>query len=348
VPNLCKSFVIFCLCGVLPPRPAFGDFLTYSKPLPEFHYPLLAGERARPFPYLIPNELFPLDARPIFERTGQGIYISVGTERGFVGAGLSHATHLFLADSAPEAVIFNRISILLLKAAAGDAGKYRELKLNPSALISKIDSANLSGEEKSWLRTMARTDWWQALVQNMSASFFWAKRPDERHSIYSGGVFQKLTELASSNRIQADLVDFSSDQDMTALSRAIQLADLKISVLDLSNAWQSRNLGPVRTRKSIRELLTTFTPESLILITRPHMRQRRTRIPIGDCCWGYFAARPRELEKNGFWQNDPGLAELTRTSPAAANNEFVSHFRRDRLFLLPNCVALLIAKLKRQ
>jgi len=40
-------------------------------------------------PYIIPNEPYPIGAKPILARNNKNSYISVGTERGFIGAALS-------------------------------------------------------------------------------------------------------------------------------------------------------------------------------------------------------------------------------------------------------------------
>ena len=61
--------------------------------------------------FLTPNEHYPSLALPAFKESIRGVYISVGTERGFIGAAFSHATHLLLVDIHPDVAEFNRINV---------------------------------------------------------------------------------------------------------------------------------------------------------------------------------------------------------------------------------------------
>ena len=98
--------------------------LSVSDRLFDFHEPdvelttkpeVIADKKAS---FLAPNEEYPADAVRILDQAVSGVYLSVGTERGFIGAALaSNITHLLLADRDPRVVFFNRINIALLTVA---------------------------------------------------------------------------------------------------------------------------------------------------------------------------------------------------------------------------------------
>ena len=63
-----------------------------------------ASAELQPTPgiYIPPNEQRPAVALPIYRRSNHGIYVSVGTERSFIGAALTKAEALFVIDYDPE------------------------------------------------------------------------------------------------------------------------------------------------------------------------------------------------------------------------------------------------------
>jgi hypothetical protein len=63
-----------------------------------------------PGAYLPPNEQHPALALPIYRNSNHGVYISVGTERSFIGAALTGASALYVVDYDPLAAQFARAS----------------------------------------------------------------------------------------------------------------------------------------------------------------------------------------------------------------------------------------------
>lgn len=51
-----------------------------------------------PAAYMEPNERWTDLAEPIWASSSPGIYMSVGTERSFIGAAVSNATHLLMMN----------------------------------------------------------------------------------------------------------------------------------------------------------------------------------------------------------------------------------------------------------
>jgi hypothetical protein len=64
--------------------------------------------------YLPPNEQHPAVALPIYRKSNHGVYVSVVTERSFIGAALSRAKALFVIDYDPQAIRFANINRALL------------------------------------------------------------------------------------------------------------------------------------------------------------------------------------------------------------------------------------------
>ena len=60
--------------------------------------------KATPGIYVPPNEQHPALALPIYGKSNRGIYLSVGTERSFIGAALTRTNALFVIDYDPQAI----------------------------------------------------------------------------------------------------------------------------------------------------------------------------------------------------------------------------------------------------
>src|SRR5438552_1673525 len=60
--------------------------------------------------YISPNEKYPQDMTGILAQSNGGAYISVGTERSFIGFAMSNATHLVAIDLDEQVNKFNQIN----------------------------------------------------------------------------------------------------------------------------------------------------------------------------------------------------------------------------------------------
>lgn len=78
--------------------------------------------------YLPPNEQHPSLALPIYRKSNHGVYVSVGTERSFIGAALTGAKALYVIDYDLLAVRFAKVNRALL-AASTNRADYVKLRL---------------------------------------------------------------------------------------------------------------------------------------------------------------------------------------------------------------------------
>src|SRR5689334_21034314 len=81
--------------------------------------------------FIISTEMVIGRARPILEKAPSGLFVTVGSERGFRGASMAPGTtHLLLLDFSPSIVRFNRMNAELLKAPT--LREYRKLRWDSS------------------------------------------------------------------------------------------------------------------------------------------------------------------------------------------------------------------------
>ncbi|MBI4925693.1 MAG: hypothetical protein HY843_07195, partial [Bdellovibrio sp.] len=221
--------------------------------------PLLTSLRVALAPesgeFIAPNEPHPEGAKPILNQAISGIYISVGTERGFIAAALAQKiTHLVLLDVDPGVVLFNIINIALLQMSDSQI-EYVWLRLNapyetwlerisrvkdPRAreiLQAKIKDPETGIEGTVW-------DWWKYKVrENVDFSDFNKQKKSKlEHANYlvkeNEHLFKKLHSMAKQELIEAGQVDLANPPEgyFEALSQNILSMDQNISVIDLSNA----------------------------------------------------------------------------------------------------------------
>src|ERR1700726_4700780 len=109
-----------------------------------------AEHQPTPGIFIPPNEQHPALALPIYRKSNHGVYVSVGTERSFIGAALTEAQALIVIDYDPEAVRFANINRALL-AASTDRADYVRLRLHASQDFWRESSQDLRGGDKETL-----------------------------------------------------------------------------------------------------------------------------------------------------------------------------------------------------
>src|SRR3974390_122541 len=139
-------FVSIVLIGAA--ASAMPAYSQANDPVPE--------SRPTPGIYLPPNEQNPAVALPIYRKSNHGVYVSVGSERSFIGAALSGAKGLFVVDYDPQTVRFANINRALL-AASTDRADYLNLRLSASPELWRQRSQHLSAEDKE---TLSKPDSW--------------------------------------------------------------------------------------------------------------------------------------------------------------------------------------------
>jgi len=130
--------------------------------------------------YIPPNEQHPAVALPIFRKSNHGVYISVGTERAFIGTALTRAAALFVIDYDPDAIRIASINRALL-AASTDRGDYLSLRWKASQEVWRRRSHRLKGADEE---TLANADSWT----------FWGKKVRNNESAWDNAFKHFHTE----------------------------------------------------------------------------------------------------------------------------------------------------------
>jgi len=196
-----------------------------------------------PGAYLPPNEQHPAIALPIYHKTNHGVYVSVGTERSFIGAALTGAKALYVIDYDPVAVRFAKINRALL-AASNNRTDYANLRLTVPQDVWRQRSQQLAGEDKE---TLANPDSWIFWDKHVRQS--WSGRFGDFHTqpklpsdpffgsnyLFDDLLYRHLRRLAKSQRIWARLVDLRHEEEVRALCKDLKSKELPLSVVDTSD-----------------------------------------------------------------------------------------------------------------
>lgn len=264
------------LISILTPYAGFGDFL------PELYEKLEYGEGHSYGSFAGPNEATPGSAIKIFSEAPKGVYVGLGTERGFISAALApHVTHLLLTDYDLGVVRFNRVNIALLRLAR-NRNDYLHLRLSSSAEEWRQRACEDSGlnEESKLILTNARVfNSFQIRQSPVSGDFldFLAKPGDPKSNIfafeganylYDDSLFHRLRTLAQQDKIQSIQLDYSKPQEVSKMLTALEKANLNISVFDFSNAWQKAyNIGVDGLKGMVDLIRSRALPNSVLLLT---------------------------------------------------------------------------------
>ncbi len=235
--------------------------------------------------YAIPNELHPEDARDILTQSPGGLYVSVGTERGFIGAALANKiSHLLLIDYDPAVVSYNLINIALLQSAK-NRSDYLHLRLKASFEDWQKAAAerNMPLESREVLRNADMYRRWQ-LIQahnplNRPQTNHIGSEPNERLFVNANyldddHLFDTLKSMADGGRIRAIELDLRDAAAIEALTKAIHSSQVKLGVLDLSNAWETGAawkpdyIGKEAFRALLLAFSKTANSKSILMVTK--------------------------------------------------------------------------------
>lgn len=258
--------------------------LISSSCFPEF-VPYTSGEEIAPAPlsefdvgrgyFLAPNERRPQEAADILAGADPGMFISVGTERGFVEASIGKdVSHLLLVDNNRDVVLFNRLNAALI-GVAKDLDDYIHLRFASSA-TEWVARSRGRGKAlyKDLLRHPHAWDWWKAMVrENKHLSEFHGTRNQYENGWFEGvsylreqDRFKKLKKLASSGKIQAEFVELASEPDVSKLAEGIRKCGLPVGAVDISNAW-ANGVPHHRVPRLLRQLGAVVHDNALLVIT---------------------------------------------------------------------------------
>ncbi len=294
--------------------------------------------------FVNPNETRPLEAVPIYELGTGGIYVAVGTERGFVGAALSGASRLVLIDRDPDVVRFNRINVALLRIAK-DRQEYLALRKSFSTeqwqdrvagLGPDDPTRRLLSDPNAWI-------WWEGKVRKSQSTFpifVGDKAPgagEFKGALYplDEPLFQHLSSLAKEDKIESHQVNLENLGALSDFTDKLYTAAPKerLGVLDLANVWDHDYLGGIRSGKVIETFRKLSKPESVIMFTSGWLGENNTNR------WHYFGARLSDLDRKkkatGFkFEEVVGMWELGVTSFGVVGRSIGKH-DLDALEVLP-------------
>ena len=212
-----------------------------------------AAAEWRPTPgiYIPPNEQHPAQALPIYRKSNHGVYVSVGTERSFIGAALTRAKALYVIDYDPLAVRFAEINRALLDASANRAD-YANLRLTASQDIWRQRSQKLTGEDKETLANFESWAFWDKRVRNSWDAGFGhfhiaPKHPNDpffaSNYLFDDRLYRHLSRLAKSARIWARLVDLRHEDEVRAVCDDLKSKGLPLGVIDTSDVPSAESGG---------------------------------------------------------------------------------------------------------
>lgn len=165
-------------------------------------------------PYLSPNELAPKESIEILKAAPSGVYVTVGTDRGFNGVSLAEKSNgLVLVDSNADVTRFNRVNIALLKL-SNSRSDYLDLRLHGSQQDwrKRLQEAGIKPPLSDFL--LDNWKWWKANVQDNKA--FSHINPGAMDPGFTGAnylqydaQFNKVQALAKEGKIETHLLDLS-------------------------------------------------------------------------------------------------------------------------------------------
>ncbi len=287
-----------------------------------------------------PNEKKPTDALDILRQAPKGAYVAVGTARGFMGAAVTRASHLLLADYSAGIVVHNRITIAMLDLAK-DRKEFLRLR-DPRTPLSeilalakerKISPASLRAlEGESETQTIRYGDP-PPQVSLRSDVAAWQRgeasselRPGNRafaglNYLEDDALFGHLKGLADRRRITAIQLDLGDQMDVKEVVDAMRAQGVMLGTLDVSNAWQEAPVEYMK-RAAFAKLVSAFgavaRPDSLVLATLP---LPNATVPRGmGFHWNYYGFRFGEVQRrgDGAWKtlyDHPAVLTAHRINP---------------------------------
>jgi len=255
---------------------AWADLPDRQQPsrnfLRDFSPPVLTAGQITGF--YSPNEEYPQNLIPILQEAPGGAYMTVGTERGFIGASLySGISHLVLMDIDPKAVLFNQMNIALLKMAK-DRNHYLHLRLNATQneWLEAAKKGNLDGETIELLRNVKNANFWFETVRNSRRFERFHRAPSGMDSaetpfhgvnyLFNDELFGRLQRLARAGKIDSVQINMSNDRNVKALLEHLRQHNISLGVLDVSNMWFYWKSGD-----AIDRFKRVSQPNSLLIMT---------------------------------------------------------------------------------
>lgn len=234
---------------------------------------------------IAPNEFIQKETKDLFAQIPKGVLVGVGADRLFILAGQSsNITHLLATDYDSNVVLFNTMNIGLLKLSESRE-HYLTLRVIP-------EGWSIQDFIHNWVNEVVSSEWIDSptkdfLLQNRS---FWIDEvvrtkdidlqrfhglledtPDyyfeEANYLFDDELFSKLQKMAREDRMEAISLDYNQPLQVRSVMQAIHAEGLKLSVLDLSNAWWKSYIKPENLEKIILYSSEIALPKSTLLLT---------------------------------------------------------------------------------
>ncbi len=225
--------------------------------------------------FVHPNEWNPRRMKSAFSQTPvEGALISVGTERTNIAAALNPQINFVVqVDRDQQVVLFNRINTLLLTV-ADDMKDYQRLRFEASVQVAAFKIKQYTKSEPiperylQWfLKTVREQKGFEAFGQKrILTSFAEAHFKDARYT-HDRILFQRLQNLARAGRIVSLVGNLGDSSFVQSLNEALELAKIKVSILDISNAWWPQYMKNRDLKTLLSELSASTTAKTQILMT---------------------------------------------------------------------------------
>lgn len=248
--------------------------------------------------YLPPNEQHPAVGLPIYRKSNHGVYVSVGTERSFIGAALSSAQALFVIDYDAQAIQFAKINRALL-AVSTDRADYLELRLTASPELWRLRSGRLAAEDKETLANPASWTFWDNKVRHNQTAWnnaFGHFHTEPRGSgdpffaanyLFDDRLYSHLSHLAKGSLIWARQLDLRHENEVRSLCEELKSKGLILGVIDTSDVPNSSETGTSVAAQYVK-VISPYAPDTTIFLNTA---------PTGGqgVHWSYFAFSNRRI-----------------------------------------------------
>lgn len=190
---------------------------------------------------IVPNELKPCRALRLFEEVPQNApVLSVGTERGFIDAAATKASHLLMIDESEGTCVYNTINTILLKASK-NIKNYRKLRLEASLeeWIDQFSEVDVEFEaENRYEAIQSLWNYWFLRVRIPEFDVFHKESDKEFVNVnylYNEEFFSHLKWLADNDRILIFFQDIAAIRKDSSLIQCLDQIDTKLGLIDVSN-----------------------------------------------------------------------------------------------------------------
>ena len=277
LPTLLATALLLVSSSALAPPTALLDGARFPRPA------LSTGG------FVDPTEHNVADAAPILAHAPEGLYVAVGLERAFLGAGLTpKANGLVVLDSDPTVVENAEYNAALL-ALARDRVDYLKLRFEATQgeILLRLRQADIPENYRKILTSAPLRAQFLAFQEEAGrfpgrvTGFDLLRRPPGPQLAFRGAnylhddaLFSRLQAMARRGRIRALHVDIGNAATVTALKEALAGAQERISVLDISDVWfaaegatRTSFLARPRTKALLAELAAVAPKDGIVLMT---------------------------------------------------------------------------------